>query len=442
MPKIVLIGAGSVKFTCNLINDILLTPALSDTHIALVDIDTERLELAGTLVRALMERHGSAVRLDLTTDRREVLTGADYVIVTILVGGIQAYTSDINIPLMYGVGQNVGDTLGPGGIFRGLRHIPVLMGICQDMAEFCPDALLMNYSNPMAILCNAIAWGSGIRHVGLCHSVQGTSKMLTSWIGAADADVSYWVAGINHQAWFLKFLWRGEDAYPLLRECIQKPEIVGDEPVRTDLMKHFGYFVTESSGHASEYSPYFRKNEDQIAALVHRFTSPRSNWFDSGRTGGCLRHDQQRTEEFTATVRDRSALDAFLPKNRSHEYGSYIIEAIQTNRPVRINGNVPNEGLITNLPHGCCVEVPCIVDGTGLHPCVVGELPEQLAALNRTNVNVQVLAAKGSLAGDREAIYHAAMLDPLTGAVCSLPNIQAMVDELFEAETVWLPQFE
>ncbi len=442
MPKVVLIGAGSMKFTANLVNDILSTPALQNTHFALVDIDPERLELARKLVQAIVEHHGVAAQIEATTERRAVLAGADYVIITILVGGLEAYRLDIEIPMKYGVGQCVGDTLGPGGIFRGLRTIPVLLDICRDVAELCPDALLMNYTNPMAILCTAIGRGSNIRHVGLCHSVQGTAEMLAEWIGAPRDEVSYWVAGINHQAWFLEFRWKGEDAYPLLRRRIQDPEIIGREPVRTDLMKYFGYFVTESSGHASEYVPYFRKNEAQIEDLVKRFTSPDDYWFGWGRTGGDLHHDQKQLDEFTDAIRSQTDLSALIPAKRSREYCSYIIEVIETNRLLTINGNVTNHNLITNLPAGCCVEVPCLVDGNGLHPCFVGDLPEQLAALNRTNVNVQALTVQGSLAGDREAIYHAAMMDPLTAAVCTLPQIRAMVDELFEAEESWLPQFK
>ncbi|MGQ9625773.1 MAG: alpha-glucosidase/alpha-galactosidase [Anaerolineae bacterium] len=442
MSKIVLIGAGSMKFTATLVNDILSTPVLRDSHFALVDINPERLELARKLVQALIDHRGTAAQVETTTDRRTVLAGADYVVITILVGGIEAYKFDIEIPMKYGVGQCVGDTLGPGGIFRGLRTIPVLLDICQDISELCPDALLINYSNPMAILCMAIAKGSKVRHVGLCHSVQGTAEMLAGWLRASYNEVSYWVAGINHQAWFLEFLWNGKDAYPLLRERIQDPEIIGQEPVRTELMKHFGYFVTESSGHASEYLPYFRKNEAQIEELVKRFTSPADFWFDWGRTGGCLRYDQKMLDEFTEKIRTQTNLSELLPTKRSLEYCSYIMEAIETNRPVVINGNVPNQNLITNLPEGCCVEVPCLVDGNGIHPCFVGELPEQLAALNRTNINVQLLAVQGALNGDREAIYHATMMDPLTAAVCTLPQIRAMTDELFEAEASWLPQFK
>lgn len=426
MPKVVLIGAGSMKFTATLVNDILSTPSLQDTHFVLVDISPDRLEMSHKLVEALIDHHRVAARAEATTERRTALPDADYVINLILVGGHEAYRLDIEIPMKYGVGQCVGDTLGPGGIFRGLRTIPVLLDICQDMAELCPGALLMNYTNPMAILCMAIAKASDVQHVGLCHSVQGTAKMLAEWIGAPYNEVSYWVAGINHQAWFLDFRWNGRDAYPLLRERIQDPETIGREPVRTDLMRCFGYFVTESSGHASEYVPYFRKNEVQVAELVKRFLSPDDDWFDWGRTGGCLRQDQKRLDEFTEAVRSQADLRKLIPTGRSDEYCSYIMEAMETGRPTVINGNVPNHNLITNLPQACCVEVPCLVDGAGIHTCFVGALPEQLAALNRTNVNVQILTVQAALTGDREAVYHAVMLDPLTAAVCTLPQIRAM----------------
>jgi alpha-galactosidase len=364
------------------------------------------------------------------------VTGADYVITTFQQGGLDAYALDIEIPQRYGVGQCVGDTLGPGGVFRALRTIPVLLDLCRDLDELAPDALLLNYVNPMAANCWAVAAGSGRPHVGLCHSVQGTSEMLAGWIGVPYEEVTYRCAGINHQAFFLEFRRDKEDLYPLIREAIERPEVVGQEPVRTDLMKHFGYFVTESSGHASEYVPYFRKTARTIdEELAPRFTDPRNSWYGLGRTGGYLQTCLGRLAEGEAEERA-------IPTERSHEYGSHIIEAIETNRPVTINGNVPNRGLISNLPDGCCVEVPCLVDANGIQPTVVGALPTQLAALNRTNVNVQELIVEAALTGRTDAVHHAVLLDPLTAAVCTLPQIHAMVDELLAAQAHWLPQFQ
>ncbi len=443
MPKITLIGAGSVVFTRNLCNDILLTPALQDSTIALMDIAPDRLSQARDLVQAIVDRRGVRARVEATTDRREAVKDADYVITTFQQGGLDAYTLDIEIPQRYGVEQCVGDTLGPGGVFRALRTIPVLVGLCNDMDDLAPDALLLNYVNPMAANCWAVDVASGRPFVGLCHSVQGTSEMLAEWIGVPYEEVVFHCAGINHQAWFLEFRTEKEDLYPLIWDAIRKPEIYAQEPVRIELMKYFGYFVTESSGHASEYLPYFRKTPQMVEEdLVPRFTDDVNHWFDFGRTGGYLRHCISRFKEAQEEYQELLEGVRGLPAERTHEYSTYIIEAMETNRPARINGNVPNWGLIDNLPQGCCVEVPCLVDGNGVQPTSVGTLPTQLAALNRTNVNVQELIVEAALTGDTGAVYHAAMLDPLTAAVCTLPQIRAMVDEMLEAQAQWLPQFQ
>jgi alpha-galactosidase len=442
MTKITLIGAGSVVFTRNLCSDILLTPALQESTIALMDIDPERLKQAQSLVQAIVDQRGLKAQVEATPDRREAVRDAGYVITTFQQGGLDAYALDIEIPQRYGVEQCVGDTLGPGGVFRALRTIPVLLELCDDVDDLAPDALLLNYVNPMAANCWAVDAATGRPHVGLCHSVQGTSEMLARWIDVPYHEVIFICAGINHQAFFLEFRQDGQDLYPQLWEAIERPEVYGEEPVRIELMKHFGYFVTESSGHASEYVPYFRKNGRMVEEdLVPRFKDPVNYWFDFGRTGGYLRHcidrfaqAQKEYQELLAGVKD-------LPTERTHEYGSYIIEAIETNRPVRINGNVPNWGSIPNLPQDCCVEVPCLVDGNGIQPTAVGALPPQLAALNRTNINVQELIVEAALTGDVEAVHHAVMLDPLTAAVCTLPQIRAMVEEMLEAQAQWLPQF-
>lgn len=447
MAKIAFIGAGSVVFTRNLCSDILLTPALQDSTIALMDIDPERLKQARDIVQAIVDQRGLQARVEATLDRREAVQDADYVITTFQQGGLDAYKLDIEIPQKYGVEQCVGDTLGPGGVFRALRTIPVLLDLCDDMEELAPDALMINYVNPMAANSWAVFEGSGHPYVGLCHSVQGTSEMLAAWAGVPYEEVVFLCAGINHQSWFLEFR-RGpgsqdEDLYPKIWKAIERPEIYASEPVRIELMKYFGYFVTESSGHASEYVPYFRKSARMVNEdLVPLFKNEHDDWFDFGRTGGYLRHCIER---FAAYQREyQELLDGVknLPTQRTHEYGSYIIEAVETNRPVRINGNVPNWDLIDNLPRGCCVEVPCLVDGNGVQPTTVGALPPQLAAINRTNVNVQSLIVEAALMWDVDAIYHAVMLDPLTSAVCTLPQIHDMVGEMLEAQKQWLPQFD
>jgi len=435
VPKITLIGAGSAVFTRNLCSDILLAPALQGSTISLMDIDAERLRSSLELVQNLVERRGLAARVEATTDRREAVSGADYVVTTFQQGGLAAYTLDIEIPKKYGVEQCVGDTLGPGGVFRALRTIPVLLDLCDEMDELAPDALLLNYVNPMAANCWAVDAATGRPHVGLCHSVQGTSEMLASWIRVPYDQVNFLCAGINHQAFFLEFRRDREDLYSEIRDAIRRDEVRGQEPVRVELMEHFGYFVTESSGHASEYAPYFRKSARLVEEeLVPRFENEHDHWFDFGRTGGYLRHCLGRLEE---TPDGHES----LPTERTHEYGSYIIEAVETDGPIKINGNVPNRTLIPSLPENCCVEVPCLVDANGIQPTAVENYPPQLAALNRTNINVQELTVEAALTGDVEAVHHAVMLDPLTAAVCTLPEIRSMVDEMLEAQAQWLPQF-
>jgi alpha-galactosidase len=443
MTKITIIGAGSVVFTRHLCSDILLVPALQDSTIALMDIDPERLEMAQGLVQAIVDQRGLKTTIETTLDQREAVTGADFVITTFQQGGLDAYKLDIEIPQKYGVEQCVGDTLGPGGVFRALRTIPVLIELGDDMDDVAPEALLLNYVNPMAPICWAFYEATGRPHVGLCHSVQGTSEMLASWSGVPYEDVAFFCAGINHQAWFLDFFSGEEDLYPKIWEAIQKTEIYAKEPVRIDIMKHFGYFVTESSGHASEYMPYFRKTPEMIEnELVPRFKDDVNDWFDYARTGGYLRNCIANLKDYKQEYQDLLEGIKTTRDTRSHEYGSFIIESIVTNVMSKINGNVPNHGLIDNLVEGCCVEVPCLVDGNGIQPVKVGELPAQLAALNRTMINVQSLIVEASLTGDTEAIVHAVMLDPLTAAVCTLDQIREMVAEMFEAQKHWLPQFE
>jgi len=439
VAKIVMIGAGSMVFTKGLIGDILSFPELSDSTISLVDIDKRRLDLISRLAKKMVRQQGWGAKIEFSTNRRTVLGGADYVIITIAVGGLDAYLSDIQIPDKYGINQNVGDTLGPGGIFRGLRIAPVLLNICRDMQELCPDALLINYSNPMAINCWAMNEATRIKNVGLCHSVQGTAGQLARYIGAPYKEISYWVAGINHVAWFLKLEWKKEDAYPILRRRIKEnPElwdVLGEyggtklkDAVRFQVFEHFGYFVTESPFHMSEYVPYFRKTNRQIEEL-----GVSKRWW--------LEHEKSGESYFKEIERQLSSEER-LKIERTEEYASYIIRSIQTGIPCRINGNVENKGLITNLPQGCCVEVPCLVDKVGIHPCYVGDLPPQCAALNRTNINVQELTVKAILQKDREAAIQAIMLDPLTSALLTLNEARKMAEEMLEAEKKYLPKFK
>lgn len=428
MPKIAIIGAGSVVFARRLITDILSFPSLQGSTLALMDIDPQRLEVIAALANKLVAQEKLPARIEPTTDRRVALDGANYVIISIQVGGLDLFQHDIYIPRKYGVDQTVGDTIGPGGVFRGLRTVPVLLDICRDMADLCPDALMINYSNPMVINCWAMDLATNIRHVGLCHSVQHTTESLAGYLGAPADELSIWVAGINHMAWFLRLDWNNEDAYPLLWQKLDETEVYAKDSVRFEIMRYFGYFVTESSHHMSEYVPYFRRKE----ATLNRYIPYRWDYLRI-----CQRGQSQYDD-----IRQQLASRDPLPTAHSTEYCSYIINAIETDVPYRINGNVQNDGLITNLPPGCCVEVPCLVDRTGIHPCFVGELPPQLAGLNRTNISVQELAVQGALLGDREAVYQALQLDPLTASLVDLPDIRKMADELFEIGKDWLPQFK
>jgi alpha-galactosidase len=450
MTKIAIIGAGGYVFPLRLVGDLLSFPELRDATIALMDIDADRLERTAGAARELVDHHRFPTRIEATTDRQRALDGATHVVVTFQVGGLDAYWLDVDIPRRYGLDQTVGDTLGPGGVFRFLRSAPVYRSLAADMVGLCPQALLINYANPMAMSCWYLD-RLGVTTVGLCHSVQNTSRMLARQLGVPYDDVDFLAAGINHQAWFLRFQRDGEDLYPRLREVMAHRHLEqtgtnglradrgehseedrgdsvyegGSERVRTEIMTAFGYFHTESSHHASEYLPYFRKD----AALVESYIPKRWDYYDI-----CAAHDEAgRTEELLARLK--------AELTPSVEYGAQIVYGMQTGRPQVIYGNVSNRGLIPNLPAGCCVEVPCLVDHNGVQPTAVGPLPPQCAAVNRTNINVQELAVEAALTGDREHVYHAVMLDPLTGALLTLKHIRAMVDELFAAEAEWLPEF-
>lgn len=426
--KTAFIGAGSVVFSRNLILDILSWPELRDSTLSFMDIDAERLGVIEALAKRVVADNSLPTKIEATTDRRKALGGADYVIVMIQVGGLAPFEHDIAIPLKYGIDQSVGDTLGPGGVFRGMRTVPVLVDIARDMEELCPDAIMLQYSNPMAINTWAINKATSIRTVGLCHSVQGTAEQLAGYLGLDFSKVSYWCAGINHMSWYLKYEYDGQDAYPIIRQGMDDPEVFAKDKTRFEVLRHFDYYVTESTHHMSEYVPYFRKRKD----LIEQFATPRWDYLDLCRDGWQPHYD---------LVKRQAAGEEPVEIKRSNEYASVIIRAHETNIPARINGNVPNTDLITNLPDGCCVEVPILVDKAGLHPCYVGDLPNQLAALNRSNINVQALAVEAALEGNARKAFQAVALDPLTAAILDLRQIQSMVDELFAAHRDWLPQF-
>lgn len=428
MPaKISLIGAGSVVFARRLLQDVACVPELSDATVSLMDVDADRLDVIGRFATKLMHDSGTNIKVETTDDRRASLDGAEYVLTTIRVG--DDYTKDIGIPLKYGVDQAVGDTVGPGGVFKALRTVPVLFDICSDIEELAPNAWLLNYTNPMAIACWAINDLTDVPTVGLCHSVQRTTEDLAEYIGAPRESVTAWVAGINHLAWFMRFERDGEDAYPQLVEAMNNPEIFSRDTVRFEVMKQFGYFVTESTRHMSEYTPYFRTSEERLDKF--RLNEIRQD----------LQRRVKRVDDHYEQLHADADTSETLTATRSDEYACRIIEAMESNRPTVINANVSNDGLISNLPQGSCVEVPCTVDRLGIHPMAVGDLPPQCASLSRSNVAVQEMATLAIKDLDRESAFHAIALDPLTSAKLSLAEIRNMFDEMWAANEEYLESF-
>ena len=428
MAKITFIGAGSTVFARNLLGDILGFEELAESEITLFDIDAERLETSELVARRVADTLGAPAKIVSTTDRRAALDGADYAINMIQVGGYEPCTvTDFEVPKRFGLRQTIADTLGIGGIMRGLRTIPVILSMCADMEELCPDTWFLNYTNPMAINCRAVSRASSIRTVGLCHSVQGTAFELAQDLGIPYREIDYLAAGINHMAFYLRFERDGEDLYPRLRALAESGTVPEHNRVRYELLKHFGYFVTESSEHFAEYVPWFVKRDRPD--LVDRFNIPLDEY------------PRRCIEQIAGWEAERESLERgdTIEVQRSFEYASTIIRSIETGKPRVVYGNVANEGLIDDLPAGCTVEVPCLVDGNGVQPTHIGALPPQLAALIRTNVNVQELTVEAALTGRREHVYHAAMLDPHTAAELDLDQIHTLVDELIDAHGAWIP---
>ena len=437
MTRITFIGAGSFGFTRELARDILTFPLLRDATLVLMDIDPERLEFAQKSVQRIVDLGRYPARVEATLDRAEALKGADVVLCTILAGGVDVWRHDIEIPKKYGIDTCVGDTRGPSGIFRALRTIPVMREIVKDMERYCPDAVLLNYTNPMAMLCRALQRGTSIPVTGLCHSVQGTAEMLAGWIGAPIDEITYTCAGINHQAWYLRYAWNGQDAYPLIREAVRRPEVYHEEIVRNEMFLHLDYYVTESSGHNSEYNWWFRKRPD----LIEKYCLPGTGW-NPGEYAYILKEYQQRETSWRDEARQWFAEESPISLEREKEYAASIINALQGGETFGFNGNVPNTGLITNLPEGACVEVPVYVDRNGFRPVHVGALPPQCVALNHLSVMVEEMAVEAALTGDPHLAFQAIAYDPLTAAVLSLAEIRSMVDEMFRQNRDYLPQFK
>jgi alpha-galactosidase len=438
MTKIAFIGAGSLGFTRGLVRDVLTFPLLEDATLALMDIDAERLAFAQKSVQRIVDMGEYPAKVEATMDRSEALKDADAVLCTVLVGDTDVWRHDIDIPMRYGVDFNVGDTRGVAGIFRALRTIPVMLDIIKDVERYCPDAIFLNYTNPMAMLCRAMQRESDVRITGLCHSVQGTAMMLAGWIGAPIEEVTYTCAGINHQAWYLEYAWNGEDAYPLIRKAVtERSEVYNEEQVRNEMFLHLGFYVTESSGHNSEYNWWFRKRPE----LIEKYCTHSTGW-NPGAHAYILREYQENEPVWKDRAKEWFDSDTPISLERGHEYAAYIINAWQGGEIFQFNGNVPNTGLITNLPEGACVEVPVFVDKAGFHPVHVGPLPPQLVALNHVNVMAEEMAVEAALTGDPTLVFQAAAYDPLSASMLSLAEIKQMVNEMLQQNRDHLPQFE
>lgn len=458
MAKVVFIGAGSTVFAKNLMGDILSYPEMAgDAHFVLHDIDPERLRTSEVVAHKIADALGVSPVIEAKLDRREALADADYAISMIQVGGYKPSTVvDFEVPKKYGLRQTIADTLGIGGIMRGLRTIPVLLDMCHDMEDLCPDVTFLQYVNPMAMNCWAISRASSIKTVGLCHSVQGTAHQLAHDIGIPYEEIDYVCGGINHMAFYLKFEHKGQDLYPAIRRVIEEGRIPDWNIVRYKIFEKFGYFVTESSEHFAEYTPWFIKRDRPD--LVEQFNVPLDEYItrcERQIAGWHMLRDKFEDENFRFFTEDDAdhaptdgsdddearAIRRLLTVKRSLEYGSQIIYSMETGKPQVIYGNVPNHGIIDNLPQGCCVEVPCLVDANGIQPTRVGTLPPQLSAMMQTNINVQSLTVEAALTGNRDYVYHAAYLDPHTAAELDLDQITNLVDDLIEAHGEYLPQF-
>lgn len=438
MPKIAFIGAGSLGFTRGLVRDVLTFPLLANSDLYLMDINPERLDFAQKSVQRIVDMGNYPAKVHATMDRVEALKDADYVLCTILAGDVDVWRHDIEIPKKYGIDTNVGDTRSISGIFRALRTIPVMLSIVKDMEKYCPDAFLLNYTNPMAMLCRAMQRESFIRLTGLCHSVQGTAWMLANWIGAPMEEITYTCAGINHQAWYLKYEWNGRDAYPLIRKAITgRSEIYNEEIVRNEMFLHLDYYVTESSGHNSEYNWWFRKRPD----LIEKYCLPGTGW-NPGEYAYILKEYEKAKHTWKDEARKWFAKETPISLERGHEYAAAIINALEGGEIFTFNGNVPNTRLITNLPDGACVEVPVYVDRNGFRPVHVGDLPPQCVALNHVSVMVEEMAVEAAITGNPRLVFQAACYDPLCAAVLSMEEIKTMVNEMLRQNQTWLPQFK
>lgn len=436
--KITFIGAGSFAFTRNLVRDILSFEALADIEICLMDINKERLDFILEAVNKIVEAGKYKAKVTASMERKEALKGSNGVICSILQGGVGVFRNDIEIPKKYGVDINIGDTRGPSGVFRALRTMPEMLAICDDIKKYCPDAIFLNYTNPMAILCRAMQERfPDLNITGLCHSVQGTAKMLADWIGAPMNEIAYLCAGINHQAWYLEYKWNGKDAYPLINKVItENKKIYNEEQVRNEMYLHFGYYVTESSGHNSEYNPWFRKRPD----LIEKYCTHGTGW--NPGLYAFIMNEYLNSEK---TWRDNIKSDILKPVGLKYgeEYAAYIFNAVfGDNTLFEFNGNVRNFNLIDNLPYGACVEVPVLASRNSLKTIKIGKIPAQCAIITNINSLCEELAVEGILEKNKRKIFHSIISDPLTSAILSLEEIKRMVDEMFAANKNWCEDYK
>ena len=440
MNKFAFIGGGSFGFTRKLVKDILTFPAFQDAEIALMDIDEERLAYIKEACEKIVRAGKYSAKVTATTDRVEALKGADGVVCTVLAGDVDVWKYDITIPKKYGVDINVGDTRGPAGIFRALRTIPLMLDICADIEKYCPDAIFLNYTNPMAMLCRAMQEKFPNLNInGLCHSVQGTAEMLANWCKVDPNEVDYTCAGVNHQAFYLEFKHNGKDLYPTLKEVMKDEEIYNKEQVRNNMFLNLDYYVTESSGHNSEYVAWYRKRED----LIEKYCTHGTDW-NPGEHAYILNEYTKRKDTWKNDIKEfLDTPDEEIDITRGFEYAAFIFNAcFGDNTIYKFNGNVRNFNLIDNLPYGCCVEVPVVASKNKLEAIAVGKLPEQLAVLINTTARCEELAVQAALEGDARKVFWACAFDPLTSAVLSLDEIQEMVTEMLEQNKDYLPWYK
>jgi alpha-galactosidase len=437
MPKIVFIGAGSLGFTRGLVRDLMTFELLKDSELALVDIDEQRLKFSKQACEKIINAAKSKAKINASTNRRELLKNADAVLITILVGSTQVWQDDILIPKKYGIDINVGDTRGPSGILRGLRTIPTMLDICKDIEELCPNAIVLNYTNPMAILCQAMQRITDLKITGLCHSVQGTAEMLARWCDVPYNELNYVCAGINHMAWYLKLEHQGENLYPKIKQLVtSKEDIYNEEQVRNEMFLALDYYVTESSGHNSEYNWWFRKRPD----LIEKYCTTGTGW-NPGLHAFIL-NEYKETEKTWQDDFKKWLSEEEVSLDRGEEYAANIINAYLGGELYEFNGNVPNTNLITNLPENACVEVPVLASPKGFSPIFVGDLPQQCAVLTGLSAQTEKMAVDAWLAGDAKLVYQAIAHDPMTAAKLSLAEIKEMVQKMLKRNREYLPQFK